>query len=361
MPTYEGQISQIKLPNGNLYEVKDAYARDQIATLSGYTKYLGVTTTDIKTNPSTNPVTIAGAQVTATVGDIVNYESGEFIWNGAETNPQWQEFGDLSGLGALAYKDNATGTFTPLGSITTKTFTGSSTTSTGKFTPSGSISGTTFTGASMTSTGTFTPSGSNTVTAATPTGSETKNYTPSGSVSGTFTGASMTSTGTFTPSGSCGAPTVTPSTTPVNSVKTDKIATAVTGIDSAVKLGTVSNETLTFVLAVPATAPAVETTEVSAMTSVSVAAPSFTGTEGSVSVTGTTTGSVTGLSFAGDDVLIKAAFTGTEGNVSVTGTTTGSVSDGTFTGTEDDVSVTGTPNGSINVEWSGSSTDVTVS
>lgn len=110
MPTYDGQISQVKLPNGNLYEVKDAYARDQIATLSGYTKYLGVTTTDVKTNPSTNPVTIAGAQVTATVGDIVNYGSGEFIWNGAETNPQWQEFGDLSGLGDMAYADTASGT-----------------------------------------------------------------------------------------------------------------------------------------------------------------------------------------------------------------------------------------------------------
>lgn len=364
-------ISKITLPSGTTYDLKDAYARDLIKELHNYTKYLGVTTTTLVSGVTTDPdVDIAGTTVTAEAGNIVTYSASgqpggeEFIYSGTV----WQQFGDLSGLGRLAYKNNATGTFTPQGSITASSFTGTSTTSTGKFTPSGSISGTTFTGASMTSTGNFTPSGTNAVTAAAPQSGETKNYTPSGTVTGSFTGSSMTSTGTFTASGTVSKPTVTPSTASVNSVNTNSIATAITGYDTVNNIDTkpvyisgVTGETLSFSFSVPTTQAAVTTESQSVLTSVDVAAPTFTGTANqAVSVTGTTTGSVTGLGFTGDDVLIKSTFTGTEGSVSVTGTTTGSVTDGTFTGTEGNVSVSGTPTGSVSVTWQGSTTSVTV-
>ena len=360
-------ISKITLPSGTTYDLKDAYARDLIKELHNFTEYLGCTTTNLISDVTTDPnVEIAGETVTAKQGDIVTKLPGheEFIYNGTV----WQQFGDLSGLGLLAYKNSASGSFVPNGSITSQSFTGASTTSTGKFTPSGSISGTTFTGASMTSTGNFTPSGTNDVTAAAPKSGETKNYTPSGTVTGTFTGSSMTSTGKFTASGTVSKPTVTPSTSSVNSVDTSRIATAITGfavennVDTKpVYISGVTGETLAFSFSVPTTQAAVATESKSVLTGVDVAAPTFTGTaDQAVSVTGTTTGSVTGLGFTGDDVLIKSTFTGTQGNVSVTGTTTGSVTDGTFTGTEDDVSVTGTPNGNISVTWQGSSTNVTV-
>jgi hypothetical protein len=276
-------ISKITLPSGTTYNLKDQWARDQIAAIAGgYTKYLGVTTTSLSDGDDTNPVTINGESVTAAAGDIVTHDNKEFIFNGTV----WQEFGDLSGLGLLAYKDDASGTFVPNGSITTKTFTGSSTTMSGTFTPSGTITGT------------------------------------------SFTGASMTSTGTFTAEGTVSKPTVTPTTDTVKSVDNTAIATAVTGIDSAIKIGGVTNETLSLVLATPTTQAAVGTVDKTVLTAVDVAAPTFTGTS--------------------------------DQSISVTGTTTGTVTNGTFTGTQDDISVTGTPNGTIDVAWTGSSTSVTV-
>lgn len=292
-------ISRVTIPNSSgqgstTYDIKDATAREQIAAITGgYTKYLGVTTTALTDGSSTNPVTINGSSVTASNGDIVTYQNKEFIFNGTV----WQEFGDLSGLGLLAFANTASGSFTPQGSVS-GTFSGTSTTSTGKFTPSGSITGT------------------------------------------SFTGASMTSTGTFTASGTVSKPTVTPTTTTVNAVATTGIATAVTGFNDStnqvsgssvtpVYITGVTGETLQFSLANPITQAAVTTESKTVLTAVDVAAPSFTGT--------------------------------TDQTVSVTGTTTGSVTNGTFTGTEDDITVSGTPSGSISASFTGTAGTVTVS
>lgn len=106
-------ISTITLPTGSTYDIKDAWARDAISELSGATKYIGVTTTALTDGCTTNPITINGQSVTAESGDIANYGSKEFIFNGTA----WQEFGDLSQLGDLAFKDNASGSYTPAGSI----------------------------------------------------------------------------------------------------------------------------------------------------------------------------------------------------------------------------------------------------
>ena len=91
-------ISKITLPSGNTYDIKDATARELIENLTGYTKYLGVTTTALADGVTTNPIIINGESVTAAAGDIAVYGNGEFIFNGTA----WQAFGDLSALGALA-------------------------------------------------------------------------------------------------------------------------------------------------------------------------------------------------------------------------------------------------------------------
>ena len=49
---------------------------------SGATKWLGVTTTELTDGASTNPITINGASVTAEDGDIVQYGTDTFTFNG---------------------------------------------------------------------------------------------------------------------------------------------------------------------------------------------------------------------------------------------------------------------------------------
>lgn len=94
-------ISKITLPSGNTYDIKDAGARELIAALSGSTAYIGVTTTALTDGATTNPITVNDSSYTATTGNIVVYGSSEFIFDGSK----WNEFGDLSSLGALATKD----------------------------------------------------------------------------------------------------------------------------------------------------------------------------------------------------------------------------------------------------------------
>lgn len=106
-------LSKIILQDGSEYNLKDAAARAAIAELESYTDYLGVTTTVLTDGATTNPITIEGESVTAEKGNIANYGSKEFIFNGTA----WQEFGDLSGLGELAYEDSAEGSYTPAGTV----------------------------------------------------------------------------------------------------------------------------------------------------------------------------------------------------------------------------------------------------
>lgn len=107
-------ISQITLPSGTTYDIKDAQARNAKS-------WLGITSTELTDGATTNPITINGQQVTATSGNIVGVvdSESEFIFNGTA----WQEFGNLSDLGALAYKDSASGSFTPAGSVSKPTIT----------------------------------------------------------------------------------------------------------------------------------------------------------------------------------------------------------------------------------------------
>ena len=84
----------------------------------------------------------------------------------------------------------------------------------------------------------------------------------------------------------------------------------------------------------------------------------FVGDAGTISVTGTPTGTVSAPSFTGTGVRLvtgniavpstyTATFSGTEGDVSVSGTPSGTVSQPTFTGTKAQLSGTTTATGNI--------------
>lgn len=113
-------ISKITVPvevSGTItnvtFDIKDAYARQAISELGNAMYWLGVTTTALTDGDTTNPITIGGESVTARVGAIAQYNGEEFAWNGTS----WQSLGK-NNFGDLAFKNSASGTYTPAGSIT---------------------------------------------------------------------------------------------------------------------------------------------------------------------------------------------------------------------------------------------------
>lgn len=119
-------ISQITLPSGTTYEIKDTVARQ---AASGGITLKGVTTTALTDEATTNPITINGESYTAVSQDAVFYGKKEFIFDGT----MWHEFGDMSGLGDLAESDTASATYTPAGSVSAPTVSVDSAGSTGTF------------------------------------------------------------------------------------------------------------------------------------------------------------------------------------------------------------------------------------
>lgn len=323
-------ISKITLPSGSTYNIKDAQARSDISTIqsaiSGGMHYIGVTTTVLTDGASTNPITIGGNSVTAKAGDIAIYGSLEFIFS--DTDSKWHEFGSTGSLKALAFKDSASGSFTPSGSVSKPTFTGASMTSTGSFTPAGSVGLTT----------------SNKTATVAPASSGTATYTPGGTVSqpsftGSNTAVTVTATantsGNYQPAGNNSGGAVTLNTTTVNSI------TAVGSMPTY----TVASETLTITAGTTPTKGADTTVATSVK---SFTQPTFTGTKVQLAGSCTPNGSVSQPSFTGTGVRLvtgniavptSASFTGTEGAVSVSGTTTGDVSKPTFTGSAGTVTV----------------------
>lgn len=141
-PSYSQYINKYVSPNNTEYWLRDEEARELISALEKSTQWLGVTTTalsdgldwlDRTTTPySVKPIVISGDNVTPMNGSIAQYSNGEFILtvtldeNENPTSAVWQEFGNLSSLGLLAFKDSVTGStaFTPRGTVTQPTFTG---------------------------------------------------------------------------------------------------------------------------------------------------------------------------------------------------------------------------------------------
>lgn len=113
------EISKFVLPNGEAYDIKDAVARAAIGTISGAMTYLGTTTTAISDGSATNPITIGGKSVTVVAGDVVIYGNSEYVW--ADTEGCWREFGSTGSLKALAFKDSASGSYTPAGEVSAPT------------------------------------------------------------------------------------------------------------------------------------------------------------------------------------------------------------------------------------------------
>lgn len=275
------EISKITLPTGTTYDIKDAHARELIDEMSGYTDFLGVTTTALTDGATTNPITVSNKSVTAKKGNIATYGSSEFIFNGTA----WQAFGDLSALGALAYKDSASG--------------------------SGTVA------VPKTYTTTVTPQAKNVSVSGTTTGSvsETKGKVTVGKAS--------SGTTTYTPEGSVSTPTitVTPSTT------SKYVASSATG-GGSVSAGTaaactlpqlstsVTNETLTigwdagsFTANTPTavTLPSFsQQTIATGISSASSSQPTFTGTGARLE---TEAQVLTGASFVGASMSSSGSYT----------------------------------------------------
>lgn len=105
------EISKITLPSGSTYDIKDAVARKVV---SGVIYICGTTTTqlaDLSETPKTVIIpdarTIrgvdyaAGSSYNVVAGDAFFQDKKEYVYDGAK----WNKFGDVDGLGALAYKD----------------------------------------------------------------------------------------------------------------------------------------------------------------------------------------------------------------------------------------------------------------
>lgn len=141
-------ISNIKLPSGSIYYFKDAEGRQQIKNLqefvSGAMHYVGETTTALTDGSTTNPIDLkkgdSTISYTATAGDVVQYDNLEFIWS--DITSAWAEFGSTGSLKALAFKDTASASYTPQGSVGS-TFSGTQATIESTFTPKGTVAGNT--------------------------------------------------------------------------------------------------------------------------------------------------------------------------------------------------------------------------
>lgn len=348
-------ISQVTLPNGTTYDIKDGWSRDQIAAIyeliEGGVNFIGVVADlpahQITDGDTTNPITIKdGAStksVTATTGDIVIQGTTEFIFDGTA----WREFGDITGLGDLAFADTASGKFTPAGTVSKPTFTGSQSNVTitatdnasGNYQPKGSVSQPTFSGTKVKISGTV---------------------TPTGSVSGSFTG-----TGVRLVTGNISVPTSASTTTATTENKTATVSAAASGDTTYTPAGNVSG-----------TAVEMNTTSVNSITAVgtlpswSATVPSGTEnltfswntgtlpTKGAAQTVATSVKNVTDPTFSGTGVRLVT------GNIAVPKTYTT-----TFTNTNKTATVsaaasgeaTYTPSGSVSGTFTGNSNEVTIS
>lgn len=298
-------ISKITLPSGTVYNLKDAQAREDIESIkgavSGGVSFLGITTTELTDGATTSTITVGGKQVSAINGALVIYSSDEFIWSESDTS--WHRLGPSGTFRALAYKDSASGSYKPAGTVSKPTFTGASMTSTGSFTPKGNIA--------------FT--------------NTNKTAIVSKATSGTVT---------YTPEGSVAAPEISLKTAgSTQTIKNPTSQSVVKNVTAVVPGGEtptnqvvyydVSGETLTLYQLGYTTGDSISTADVTVKTgdaTYKATAPEFTGT---------------GARLVTENISIpsSAKFNGTAGNVSVSGTTAGEVSQPTFNGTETTITV----------------------
>lgn len=383
-------ISKITLPSGQSYDIKDVWARTQIEAITGGSAlvFKGVSSTPLTDNGTENPTVNSEVITEKAIGDIYFYGVGEYIWNGEA----WNELGNLSNLGDLAYQDSASTSYQPAGTISTINFTGTTLSMSTSYQPAGTVSQPTFTGTTLDMSTSYQPAG--TINQPTFTGTTlnlSTSYQPAGTVGLTTStvsvGVKTTTSGTnsYQPAGSVAAPTISvnaagTTTTVKNPTAKTLPSELITGTPStsnvsneitycAVQDGalllyhvgynttdsiTTSNVTVkTGDASYTATAPAFTGTTVHLVTD-SITVPSsasFTGTTATISASGTPEGSIS-----------TPVFTGTTATISVSGTPEGTVSTPTFTGTTATIAVEGTPEGSISTPtFTGTTATITVS
>lgn len=332
-------ISKITLLNGTTYNIKDAQARDDISAIQsaivGGVTFMGETTTALTDGATTTSITINSKSVTAVKGYLVVYNSKEFVFDGTK----WIEMGDLSLIGALGWKDSASASYTPTGSVSTPTFEGEGMVSTGSFTPAGSVklesNATQSTGRIPYISGIIGPTQLN--------GTSTT-IKPKVTAAGTVTISTGTGTANYKPGGSVTAPTI--------SVKNAGSTTTVKSLTNAGTLPslttTVANETLTIGFSQGALPKGTDTTVKTGDAEYQASAPTFTGSDVELKATfqgseveGTANYTPQGsVNVATTVKYLSSSFTGTSGNVSVMGTPSGTVSKPTFTGTQATITVT---------------------
>lgn len=321
-------ISQVTLPSGSVYDLKDQGARDLIAALNNW-EYV------VSTNAATTPygvtwdsggTTITGTLVAsastmykiylvpATIND--NDAFAEYITiKISGSTYQWEQFGNLTPpdlsnyvskdeAGALAYKNSASGTVTDYVTGGSGSFTG--TAATLKMTPAGSVS---LTNTNKTATVSKASSG-------------TATYTPEG----TNASSSVSGSCSVTATGSVSTPTISVktagSTTTVNSI------TSVGTLPSAtMPTYTVANEVLTITAGSfsAGTLPTkgADTTVKTGDAAYQSSQPTFTGSAATGTISGTAaaqefTGTGARLVTGNISVPSSASFSGTEGSISYT-------------------------------------------
>lgn len=289
----------------------------------------------IEQGGNVDDILVAGSNITLTKnadGTITISASGEVSSEDTVAREAIQTLTDS--LGDLAVKDSASATYSPAGTVSQPTFTGSQTPVTitteannaGNYTPEGTVSQPTFTGSSSNVT-------------VTTEDNINGNYTPKGAVSQpTFTGSLMNSTGSYTPAG-------TVSDVELNTT-TFKPMTSQGTLPSLTS--SVSDETLSFSWSA-GTLPGIGS-DTTCATSVKTQ-PSFSGTAATLSVSGTPTGTVS-----------QPTFSGTKARISGTVTPSGTVSQPTFSGTKVKIAGTNTASGTVSQPtFSGTEATITVS
>lgn len=122
MAENKAYISQITLPTGNTYYIKDAEAREEIAqlteNLTGALLFVGVTSTEISNGSTVSQIFINETLHVAQTGDVVIFGTKEFVYS---STGSWIELGDFSDLeaqlGEFAYLNLNEVQCTPVGGV----------------------------------------------------------------------------------------------------------------------------------------------------------------------------------------------------------------------------------------------------
>lgn len=299
------EISKVQI-GSTTYDIKDATARTDIADLktsmSGAMHYIGVAKNAISTTTAVTTVVIddgttTGKTVTLKPGDVVIYDTKEYVWS--DSDNKFHEFGSTGSLKALAFKDTASASYTPAGSVSSS-FTGTQETISHNITNMGTVS----------TSATYTPAG--TVEAGSSTGTFVKSYP------GTSSKMVKTSVVSGVSHKMASIKSITTHDTPT--LNTNKLVTTlIKGVSGTTNVPNVTSVGTMFkaeYVAASETLKLTEGTAPSLGTAITVAtANSSATTVATGSVSGSGSGSAVGVSLtAGNATPVVAGFIGEDGS-----------------------------------------------